>query len=102
MALKRGPVREGRKGYCVYIPAWCAEDMVNHFRPHGRVLEPCKGDGQFTIVYRPVRCGARLTKAKTFSVGMNQSIASSPTRRTQSCDHLWFMPSRLPTTMLCC
>lgn len=55
MALKRGPVREGRKGDRVYTPAWCAEDMVNHFRPHGRVLEPCKGDG---AIYNRLPTGA--------------------------------------------
>lgn len=29
----------------VYTPDWCASDMVDWFKPHGRVLEPCRGDG---------------------------------------------------------
>lgn len=45
MALTRGPVRKGRKGDRVYTPSWCAADMVDHFKPSGRVLEPCRGDG---------------------------------------------------------
>lgn len=45
MALKRGTAREGRKGDRVYTPSWCAADMVRHFQPSGRILEPCRGDG---------------------------------------------------------
>ncbi len=45
MALRRGVVRQGRKGDRVYTPAWCADDMVRFFRPAGVVLEPCRGDG---------------------------------------------------------
>lgn len=36
-----------RRGDVVFTPDWCAADMVNHFRPSGRVLEPCRGDGVF-------------------------------------------------------
>jgi len=36
-----------RRGDVVYTPAWCAEDMVRHFAPTGRILEPCKGEGVF-------------------------------------------------------
>lgn len=31
----------------VFTPDWCARDMVDHFKPVGRILEPCKGDGAF-------------------------------------------------------
>lgn len=31
----------------VMTPKWCAEDIVSHFAPSGRVLDPCKGDGAF-------------------------------------------------------
>ncbi len=34
-------------GDVVYTPDWCAADMVRHFRPSGRILEPCKGGGAF-------------------------------------------------------
>ena len=29
-------------------PDWVAKDMVDHFAPNGRVLEPCRGTGAFT------------------------------------------------------
>ncbi len=31
----------------VYTPLWYARDMVRHFKPSGRILEPCKGGGAF-------------------------------------------------------
>jgi hypothetical protein len=31
----------------VYTPDWVARDMVEYFKPSGRILEPCKGDGVF-------------------------------------------------------
>lgn len=35
------------KSDVVYTPAWCAKDMVDHFKPAGKILEPCKGAGVF-------------------------------------------------------
>lgn len=29
----------------VYTPLWAARDMVEFFKPTGKVLEPCKGEG---------------------------------------------------------
>jgi hypothetical protein len=31
----------------VYTPDWVANDMVDYFKPSGRILEPCAGDGVF-------------------------------------------------------
>ena len=36
----------------VYTPDWVARDMVDYFKPHGRILEPCAGDGVF-LKYLP-------------------------------------------------
>lgn len=36
----------------VYTPDWVARDMVEFFKPSGRILEPCKGDGVF-LKYLP-------------------------------------------------
>lgn len=33
---------------CIMTPKWVAEDMINHFSPVGKILEPCRGDGVFT------------------------------------------------------
>lgn len=37
-----------KHGDVVYTPSWAARDMVEHFRPSGRVLDPCRGAGAFT------------------------------------------------------
>ena len=37
-----------KRGDVVYTPSWVVEDMVGHFRPSGRVLDPCRGRGAFT------------------------------------------------------
>jgi hypothetical protein len=34
-------------GDAVQTPDWCAADMVRHFKPSGRILEPCRGLGAF-------------------------------------------------------
>ena len=34
-------------GDVVYTPDWVARDMVEYFKPTGRILEPCMGDGAF-------------------------------------------------------
>ena len=31
----------------VYTPDYVAADVVNHFKPAGRILDPCAGDGVF-------------------------------------------------------
>lgn len=31
----------------VYTPCWAASDIVQYFRPCGKLLEPCKGGGAF-------------------------------------------------------
>jgi len=37
-----------KKGDVVYTPQWVAQDMIEHFRPSGRVLDPCRGTGVFS------------------------------------------------------
>jgi len=37
----------GRSSDVWLTPDWIAADVVDHFRPSGRVLDPCKGDGAF-------------------------------------------------------
>ena len=31
----------------VMTPDWCAADVVRHFKPTGRILDPCRGAGAF-------------------------------------------------------
>lgn len=39
-------------GDVVYTPDWVAKDMVDFFKPSGRILEPCAGGGVF-LKYLP-------------------------------------------------
>jgi hypothetical protein len=39
-------------GDVVYTPDWVARDMVEYFKPTGRILEPSAGDGVF-LCYLP-------------------------------------------------
>lgn len=41
-------VASEKRGDVVYTPDWVAHDMVDHFAPCGRILEPCRGAGAFT------------------------------------------------------
>ncbi len=31
----------------IFTPDWCAKDMIDFFKPTGKILEPCMGDGAF-------------------------------------------------------
>ena len=39
-----------KRNDCVQTPIELAEAIVKHFKPTGRILEPCKGDGNFLKV----------------------------------------------------
>lgn len=45
---KMNPAKRSPGNDEIYTPEWCALDMINHFRPTGRILKPCKGLGIFT------------------------------------------------------
>jgi len=36
-----------KQGDIVYTPEWAARDMIEHFRPNGTILDPCRGKGAF-------------------------------------------------------
>lgn len=54
-----------KQGDVVYTPAWCAEDMVTHFKPTGDVLDPCKGRGVF-LDYLPSAKWCEITEGVDF------------------------------------
>lgn len=31
----------------VYTPDWCAKEIIDRYKPTGKVLDPCRGDGAF-------------------------------------------------------
>jgi len=52
-------------GDVVYTPDWVARDMVEYFKPTGRILEPCAGDGAF-LKYLPGADWCEITKGRDF------------------------------------
>jgi len=50
MARQLIPTNKKRED-CVQTPLDLAIDIVNHFKPQGKILEPCKGDGNFIKAY---------------------------------------------------
>ena len=50
----------------VYTPDWVARDMVNFFKPSGRILEPCAGDGVFLKHLPPETEWCEIEKGRDF------------------------------------
>lgn len=49
----------------VYTPDWVACDMVDYFKPAGKILEPCAGDGAF-LKYLPNAEWCEIEKGRDF------------------------------------
>jgi len=49
----------------VYTPDWVARDMVEFFKPSGKILEPCAGDGAF-LKYLPGADWREIEKGRDF------------------------------------
>ncbi len=49
----------------VYTPDWCARDIIDHFKPQGKILEPCSGNGAF-LQYLPNAEWCELSKGRDF------------------------------------
>lgn len=49
----------------VYTPDWVARDMVEFFKPSGRILEPAAGDGAF-LKYLPTADWCEIEKGRDF------------------------------------
>jgi hypothetical protein len=45
--MKYQPKTDYKSNDCVMTPDWLSDQIVKHFCPTGRVLEPCSGDGSF-------------------------------------------------------
>lgn len=48
LCIRRNTTMSEKTGDVVYTPSWVVADMVSHFCPVGRVLDPCRGKGAFT------------------------------------------------------
>ena len=49
----------------IYTPDWVAANMVDFFKPSGRILEPCKGKGVF-MKYLPTAEWCEIQDGKDF------------------------------------
>ena len=56
------------KSDIVITPDWCAKDMVDYFRPTGRVLDPCRGPGVFHDLLPKGSPWCEITEGRDFFV----------------------------------
>lgn len=50
----------------VMTPLWLAEKIVNHYKPTGEILEPCKGQGAFMKFLPENTQWCEITEGKDF------------------------------------
>lgn len=50
-----------KRNDCVQTPVELALDIVNHFKPQGKILEPCKGDGSFIQAFETYNLISQLS-----------------------------------------
>jgi len=46
--MKSQANRDYKSNDIVMTPEWLAKALINHFKPTGKILEPCKGNGAFS------------------------------------------------------
>ena len=63
--MKNQPNRNYKSDDIVMTPDYLAKDIVDWFRPKGKILEPCCGDGAF-LKYLPNADWCEITKGKDF------------------------------------
>jgi hypothetical protein len=50
--MKNQPNRNYKSNDCITTPEYLAKALIEHFKPSGKILEPCKGTGNF-LKYLP-------------------------------------------------
>ncbi len=53
------------KSDIVYTPDWCARDLIGYFKPSGKMLEPCKGEGAI-LKYMPTADWCEIREGRDF------------------------------------
>ena len=90
-------------GDAVWTPDWCAADMVAHFKPIGRILEPCRGGGAFMRHLPSDALWCEITEDRDFFDWRAQSTGLSQTRHTVLRVRFFATPSLWPiTSCFCC
>jgi hypothetical protein len=81
-----------KTGDIVYTPRWVAMDMVEHFKPSGRVLEPCRGNGVFMEFLPPTADWCEIRDGRDFfewHTPVDWTISNPPYSMTRN----WFKHS---------
>ena len=76
-----------KRGDRVFTPDWCAADMVAHFKPTGRRLEPFLGDGVF-LRYMPGIEWCEIDKGRDFfdwREPVDWIVTNPPYSKTRPC-----------------
>lgn len=63
--MKSQPLAGYSSNDVVMTPLWLAEKIVTHYNPQGRILEPCKGSGNF-LKYMPSAEWCELSEGVDF------------------------------------
>jgi hypothetical protein len=63
--LKYQPKADYQSNDVVQTPLELAERIVNHFKPEGKILEPCAGEGNF-LKFMPTADWCEISKGRDF------------------------------------
>lgn len=72
--------REHDPSDVVYTPDWCAKDMLDWFRPCGKMLDPCKGEPDLVRVDRrrgelwAIDCAVGSLQVKMYNDGLTDCM----------------------------
>ena len=64
--MKSQPNRNYKSDDCIMTPEYLAESLVNHFKPSGKILEPCKGTGNFLKFLPKNTLWCEISEGKNF------------------------------------
>jgi len=64
--MKSQPNRNYKSDDEIMTPEYLAEALVNHFKPCGRILEPCKGTGNFLKFLPKDTLWCEISEGKNF------------------------------------
>lgn len=64
--MKSQPNRNYKSDDEVMTPKYLAEALVNHFKPSGKILEPCKGTGNFLKFLPEDALWCEISEGKNF------------------------------------
>jgi len=64
----------------VMTPEWLAKDILDHYKPYGKFLDPCRGEGAFYEQYGGDKDYCELAEGKDFLeyLGKSDWIVTNP------------------------